>query len=395
VSRIHGSKLIGVCVAALVFATSFAIGSVSAQAGKKAADQPVQADAGVAAVKPVAPPPAVAPPKRPHLRVAVAGSKPFVVRDAAALQGLSIDVWRALALQLKVTFDLKAYKRVSDAINAVKSGEMDVAIGPISITAKRAQVVDFTQPYYTASAGILAQSKPSSAWKRFKPLLSKVFLIGFIIMVIVLFIVGNLVWLAERGVNSVEYPRSYGPGVLAGMWFALVTMTTVGYGDKTPKTAAGKAVASVWMLIALLAMSSVTAGIATAFTLSQIQTTGISDMGSLQKRDVVAVKGTPGESLARRYRAKLHLVESKDDALAKVSSGQVEAMIYDYPVLKYYLYENPRLKLSAIQTTILSDNYGFATRRKSPWVQKMNLGLLNLRESGKVREIASQWSVVK
>lgn len=305
----------------------------------------------VAASTPIA---EAAPAKR-HLRVAVAGSKPFVVRAPNAVRGLSIDVWKAVAEKLGVGFE----------------------------------------PYYTASAGILAQSVPASAWQRFKPLLSRVFLVGFAIMVIVLFVVGNLVWLAERRVNAEQFPARYGPGVLAGMWFAMVTMTTVGYGDKAPRSAGGKAVASVWMLIALLAMSSVTAGIATAFTLSQIQTAGISDMSSLSKRKVVVVDGTPGQSLAQRYGANVIAVSSKQVALDRMRDGAAEAMVYDYPVLQYYLHENPELKLVAIPTTILSDNYGFAVKRKSPLVAEMNIALLHLRESGKVRELAARWRVGK
>ncbi len=358
------------------------------------------AAAGLSASAQVAAPPAdpgvaPAPIAKRKLRVAVAGSKPFVVTSAGGIQGLSIDVWKVVAVQLELSFDLKKYQSVSAAIAAVKAGEMDVAIGPISITRKRAELVDFTQPYFTASAGILAQSRPTSAWTRFKPLLSKVFVIGLIVLVFVLFAVGNLVWLAERSTNPEAFPPRYGPGVLTGMWFALVTMTTVGYGDKTPKTVLGRTVASVWMLIALLAMSSVTAGIATAFTLSQLQTTGITDLASLRNRRVVVVRNTPGANLVRRTGANVIVESSKQAALSRVSSGQAEAMIYDYPVLKYYLHENPELELSAIQTSILSDNYGFAARHNSPLIGKINLALLKLRENGKVSAIASQWQVAE
>ena len=32
------------------------------------------------------------------------------------------------------------------------------------------------------------------------------------------------------------------------MWFALVTLTTVGYGDKAPITRIGRSLTSVWMV---------------------------------------------------------------------------------------------------------------------------------------------------
>ena len=48
------------------------------------------------------------------------------------------------------------------------------------------------------------------------------------------------------------------------MWFALVTLTTVGYGDRAPVSKTGRAITAVWMVISLIAVSSITAGLASA-----------------------------------------------------------------------------------------------------------------------------------
>ena len=50
-----------------------------------------------------------------------------------------------------------------------------------------------------------------------------------------------------------------------GMWWALVTITTVGYGDITPMTTVGRFVASVLMFVGLGLISSVTAIISVKF----------------------------------------------------------------------------------------------------------------------------------
>ena len=49
------------------------------------------------------------------------------------------------------------------------------------------------------------------------------------------------------------------------MWWALVTITTVGYGDITPMTPVGRFVASGLMFVGLALISSVTAIISVKF----------------------------------------------------------------------------------------------------------------------------------
>jgi Ion channel. len=50
-----------------------------------------------------------------------------------------------------------------------------------------------------------------------------------------------------------------------GMWWALVTITTVGYGDITPLTTVGRFVASALMFVGLALIASVTAIISVKF----------------------------------------------------------------------------------------------------------------------------------
>ena len=51
------------------------------------------------------------------------------------------------------------------------------------------------------------------------------------------------------------------------MWFALVTLTTAGYGDKAPITRTGQSITGAWMVIFLIAVSSLTASLASASTI--------------------------------------------------------------------------------------------------------------------------------
>jgi voltage-gated potassium channel len=55
------------------------------------------------------------------------------------------------------------------------------------------------------------------------------------------------------------------PSIGSGMWWAVQTVTTVGYGDHVPITAAGKAVAAVVMLLGIGFVTVITASITGTF----------------------------------------------------------------------------------------------------------------------------------
>ena len=59
-------------------------------------------------------------------------------------------------------------------------------------------------------------------------------------------------------------PREY-PNVGLGMWWALQTVTTVGYGDITPKDVAGRLVAAFVMLEGIAFLAITTAAITSTF----------------------------------------------------------------------------------------------------------------------------------
>ncbi len=55
------------------------------------------------------------------------------------------------------------------------------------------------------------------------------------------------------------------PNIWVGMWWALQTVTTVGYGDVTPKHSAGRIVAAFVMLEGIAFLAIVTAAITSTF----------------------------------------------------------------------------------------------------------------------------------
>ena len=85
------------------------------------------------------------------------------------------------------------------------------------------------------------------------------------------------------------------------LWWAVVTVTTVGYGDVVPVTAAGRGIAFVLMLGGIAFLSGITANMASAFLGSdQTPDTGLSqltqEVRSLREEIAGLRAGQPGQS---------------------------------------------------------------------------------------------------
>ncbi|PIE10389.1 MAG: Ion transport protein [Rhodobacterales bacterium] len=78
---------------------------------------------------------------------------------------------------------------------------------------------------------------------------------GIFILFVLLMLVASGAWLAEHRVQ----PEAFG-SIPAAMWWAMATLTTVGYGDVTPITIAGKIFGGLVMLIGV-GMAALPAGI--------------------------------------------------------------------------------------------------------------------------------------
>ena len=58
---------------------------------------------------------------------------------------------------------------------------------------------------------------------------------------------GFICWSMETRGNKEEFPRSLMVGWFEGIWWSFISMTTVGYGDKVPKSVAARLFSIVWI----------------------------------------------------------------------------------------------------------------------------------------------------
>ena len=80
-----------------------------------------------------------------------------------------------------------------------------------------------------------------------------------------LLVMGVLIWLLERRQPHFDARPSH--GIADGVWWAAVTMTSTGYGDKVPVTLGGRLLGVVWMFASIFLVALFSATLASSFVL--------------------------------------------------------------------------------------------------------------------------------
>jgi ABC-type amino acid transport substrate-binding protein len=134
--------------------------------------------------------------------------------------------------------------------------------------------VDFSMNYRPNDIVVLQASSVPDFFVGFFTMITSPFVINFFSFAIIwALIFAHLIWLAERKMNSQEFPRSYLDGIDDAMWWTIVTFTTVGYGDKAPITGLGRLTGVVWMVVGITMCGILTGHMANSFeSASNIQT---------------------------------------------------------------------------------------------------------------------------
>ena len=71
------------------------------------------------------------------LKVGVSGNAPFVIQKDGGSSGISLDIWRRIAEDNNLSYRLIKQATPRQGILALNKGEIDLVVGPISITAER------------------------------------------------------------------------------------------------------------------------------------------------------------------------------------------------------------------------------------------------------------------
>jgi hypothetical protein len=189
---------------------------------------------------------------------------------------------------------------------------LDIGMCGFFITLDRLQNFDYINPYYYPSGFQAVVKKPFELPSMIDVLSeivacvdSKAQLIILILLLFV-FIFGQLIAGAEHvAASGGNMRKGYFESTQDGMWFSIVIMSTVGFGDIYPKSVFGRTLTVSWIFLSISFMAMLLAVITTRFLALQLIPDNpeyhISDMSSLEDFHVVTATNVAYTVLLRSF----------------------------------------------------------------------------------------------
>jgi polar amino acid transport system substrate-binding protein len=335
---------------------------------------------------------AAAQPAEPPVRVATRLVRPFVFEERGQLTGFSVELWREISQQanLRSTFLVKG--TVQELLDSVRSGESALGISAISITAEREKDLDLSQPMFDAGLQILTGTRGGRTGL-LRTLLAVVLSSGALLIaglvVLLVVIIAHLVWFFERrNPHGLLADRSYYPGIFEAFWWAASTLAT--QADQMPRAPLARLLAVFWMFASVVFIAYFTAAVTSSLTLQQLRS-DINGPDDLPGKRVASVRGSTSVEYLKQVGVDVTEFARVEDTIQSLEQGQVDAIVYDAPVLLYLSSHDWMGKAQPVGPIFRRENYGIAFPTDSPYRKPVNEALLRMKETGAYDQLYKKW----
>jgi polar amino acid transport system substrate-binding protein len=274
----------------------------------------------------------------------------------------------------------------------LERGEFDAAIGAITTTPGRLARVDFSYPTHRSGVAV-AFSKEAGPIAAVLSYGAGVKELSFLIVVILalLLLIGVLMWSFERPRrNATQRSDSSVTTLNEGIYRAVVAMTIVGYGDKTPKTPIGRFIAVLWMLGSLALIFLLSTSLVARMTADWVEAGQIPRNGDLEGKRLAAVANSSGAEYLDEEHFQYTKYTNLQEALASMASGRSDAVVNSVGALQYLI----STQFSGVIPTprgLLAPAYmAFALPQHSPLKKSLDSALIEITAS----ESGDHWRTV-
>ena len=329
-----------------------------------------------------------------NLKVGVFIEPPFVIESSKELDGISIELWEMAANKCgwKWTYEIMD---LPDLLESVKTGKIDIAVAPLARTAEREKVMDFTPSYLQSGLAIASEREPiHTMLDVISHVGDRAFLQLTVSLLIITIFFGLIMWWAERKTNKDHFGGQMVHGFGSGVWWSMVTMSTVGYGDKAPRTAIGRFVALVWIFISIVLLAAFTGTIASSMTIGRMGD-DMSRLSDLHNKKVGAIEQSDAQTWLEKHNIDVVPYKSVDAGLNAILSEKIEAFVSDRSPILWEVAQWDKGQEIVTEGNIHPQKIAFGLPTDSKYKEAISVAILEVLESRTWNYIRAQYGEQK
>ncbi|MDK3159493.1 transporter substrate-binding domain-containing protein [Kamptonema cortianum] len=318
-------------------------------------------------------------PDRP-LTVGVVRLPPYAMQAPnAQWTGIGPELWRELARKLDVEYEFREMT-LHEALDALKNGKIDFLATPISVVFEREKFCDFTIPIFTTGVDIARPESPKThIWINALKLFFRwqvLEVVAYLLAILV--ILGTIVYFIECRHNPEYFGKGFFNGIGAGIYWVGAVLTSGVCIGVAIKSLPGRIIALLWMFVSVIAISTLTASLASILTNQKLAATEIR-LDTFRKYKIGAIQGGISEGYLKAFDLKVSAYTSANQGIHDVAEGKLDAFVGDdlvleYLVKKYHLDD----QVDLIPVKNLRNEVSFAMPVDSPLRKTINLTLLEI-----------------
>ncbi|WP_231565559.1 transporter substrate-binding domain-containing protein [Psychroserpens sp. Hel_I_66] len=324
------------------------------------------------------------------MNVGVYISPPFVIEIEGELSGMSIDLWQQIATHLNIDSNYKIYNSFQELVEATSKDSVSVAVTNLSINKERAQLIDFTQPWYDAGLTIMiSESKGADSNELLKGLKEAGYIKSYLFLGVLVFLLTILMTFFDRRFDK-EFPRGWKEGLSESFYQVMLMVTSGKLTRKNLFGWVGRIVSAIWLAVGILVVAYVTSTITSVMTSLHLSS-DISQLSDLNDKKIAVLSGSNTEAFIRGIGFDYISYPNLNDMVDGIKTNQVDAIVGDAPVLEYYIFNNQQNELEIVGNLFKPDKYGFGLSPNNILKKDITLEILKAQESGLLRKLKSNY----
>lgn len=331
--------------------------------------------------------------EEPMLKLSSLPRESMVMLHHGNMTGFYVDLWSAIMRKAGYRSVIHLERTKGDVLKSLEDGRAQAAIGGFGMDPAYLDKIDY-------SYGVLDTGLQIMVLKNRRNMFSEVMadavsmlaspymatVLGFLILAT--FVGGHLFWLVERKSNP-DVPTRYLPGMRRGVWWAMVTLSTVGYGDVIPKTRLGK-LFGLWFIMLSVVL---TAGFVSMFT-AKLTSTRVNEdvaaLGDLSGRSIGTLPEANYVDFLKKRNIKVVEAPTVQAVMQDMVDGKVEAVVLEEQQLqRYESQQGGRFRI--VGSPFCRVVYAVAVPKKSPYLPAINKAILEVRADGTYLRIYRKW----